>query len=515
MAIESKQTAPVDISSLPGRGQFPAIDTYVRPRAQKVDDGGLADALKSLGANLSGFAAQENTKQKAKDMENVNTYVQQAKAYLRANPNVKWDSPSVINSVAHGAHPVVQTAVMQRLGKDAFTRYSEKFATEYAGLTSAEKANPAYVSDWIRRKQDEATKAGGYSQGYSGGWNTASRSFFEGMLMRQRSSNVNNVRKNMLGDSVDNVNTPSSYATHVSAEAKEVWAAAKAASMPPQMLTSMFMSKDGKLDLDIYGDTGESIFGFDENTPTSVRVAKISEYIRNNGATLGDSASFDATSNVGDPDAPDPVKVYELIHGKDPRGTNVALREHMSKRAAYSLKFLGVGNSEFRTVNNTFKGVRGSLAAKNLNPLQQAFLNGISGPESAGKYNIRYTPRGGAAFRETGKHPRIYEWTRKGERSSAAGRYQFVWETWKDIAGSNVPFTRENQDVFALRLAERDYRKITKGGDLWRDLQTQPVRQVLSRLSGTWEGLGKAGGLNKAVRWFETTLAQAIKKGGQ
>ena len=53
--------------------------------------------------------------------------------------------------------------------------------------------------------------------------------------------------------------------------------------------------------------------------------------------------------------------------------------------------------------------------------IRQRFLNAIAGPESAGRYDVRYTPKGGATFSGYDTHPRIYEPGPKGP-SSAAGR---------------------------------------------------------------------------------------------
>lgn len=124
-----------------------------------------------------------------------------------------------------------------------------------------------------------------------------------------------------------------------------------------------------------------------------------------------------------------------------------------------------------------------------LEPQQRAFLNAISANESAGKYNIRYTPKGGELFDLEGGHPRVYEPGPHG-KSSAAGRYQFTWSTWRDVAGAETPFTPENQDKYAWTLADRDYRAKT-GRDLNADLlQGGMTQEIASVLTPTWQGLG-------------------------
>lgn len=114
---------------------------------------------------------------------------------------------------------------------------------------------------------------------------------------------------------------------------------------------------------------------------------------------------------------------------------------------------------------------------------QRAFLNAIALGESGGAYNVRYTPRGGATFDETGDHPRIFEKGPHGP-SSAAGRYQFTATTWDDMGGG--PFTRENQDRKAWELAVRDYGKRT-GRDLSADLAKDGLTpQITKALAPTW-----------------------------
>lgn len=120
---------------------------------------------------------------------------------------------------------------------------------------------------------------------------------------------------------------------------------------------------------------------------------------------------------------------------------------------------------------------------------QRAFLNAIALGESGGAYNVRYTPRGGATFEETGDHPRIFEKGPHGP-SSAAGRYQFTATTWDDLGGG--PFTRENQDRRAWELAVRDYQKRT-GRDLSRDLARDGLTPDITRaLAPTWAAFKSA-----------------------
>jgi len=122
---------------------------------------------------------------------------------------------------------------------------------------------------------------------------------------------------------------------------------------------------------------------------------------------------------------------------------------------------------------------------------QRAFLNAIALGESGGAYNVRYTPRGGATFEDTGQHPRIFEKGPHGP-SSAAGRYQFTATTWDDMGGG--AFTPQNQDRKAWELAVRDYGKRT-GRDLSADLAKDGLTpQITKALAPTWAAFNSDAG---------------------
>lgn len=150
--------------------------------------------------------------------------------------------------------------------------------------------------------------------------------------------------------------------------------------------------------------------------------------------------------------------------------------------------------------------------AQGLTPQQAGLLNGISTGESAGKYNIRYTPKGGAVFDLNGVHPGIVEQGPAGG-STAAGRYQFTKSTWDQVTGGNVPFTPENQDRYAIVLAQRDYRART-GRDLDTDLANEGFSpRIQAALSPTWHALKGNHGRNAAA--FNATLERAGSGGMQ
>lgn len=116
----------------------------------------------------------------------------------------------------------------------------------------------------------------------------------------------------------------------------------------------------------------------------------------------------------------------------------------------------------------------------------RAFLNGVAGGESGGRYDIRYTPKGGVAFQGFDRHPRIYEKGPHG-KSSAAGRYQFTYKTWKGLMG-DAPFTPQNQDHAAWKLAQQDYAARTNGRSLDADLRAGGLTdEIMAKLTPTWQ----------------------------
>ena len=122
-------------------------------------------------------------------------------------------------------------------------------------------------------------------------------------------------------------------------------------------------------------------------------------------------------------------------------------------------------------------------------------LNAIAGPESGGNYGVIY---GGKQFNDYSHHPHlnipIENGPNKGKTSSAAGRYQFLGDTWDDISGRyGLPdFSPQNQDLGAWALANEVYRNKT-GGDLTEALRAGKLQDVAKTLSGTWTSL--AGGI--------------------
>lgn len=183
------------------------------------------------------------------------------------------------------------------------------------------------------------------------------------------------------------------------------------------------------------------------------------------------------------------------------RGMRQADQAYRADELAYRRSVMGGGGSA--------EPMRASDPVNTtLAPHQRAFLNAISDGESGGQYNIRYSPQGGQTFDlSTGQHPQVYEAGPHGP-SSAAGRYQFTWSTWRDIAGADTPFTEENQDAYAWQLAARDYRSRT-GRDLDADLQSGGFNSdIMSALAPTWAAFGNEGRYDRYAATYNDSLSR-------
>lgn len=128
------------------------------------------------------------------------------------------------------------------------------------------------------------------------------------------------------------------------------------------------------------------------------------------------------------------------------------------------------------------------VASANLPPEARAFLDAIAGPESGGRYNVRWGgPQGPQTFDDFSRHPNILAPGPHGP-SSAAGRYQFTGSTWGPLASRYgvSDFSPESQDLVAWRWAQDEYRQQT-GGDLLTDLRNPErfgaIQGVMSRPS--------------------------------
>ena len=142
----------------------------------------------------------------------------------------------------------------------------------------------------------------------------------------------------------------------------------------------------------------------------------------------------------------------------------------------------------------------------------RALLNVIAGDESPG-YDVMY---GGRRFRGYGDHPRvanpIESGPNAGRTSSAAGRYQFLADTWDEVAGELglKDFTPVSQDKGAWHLAQKAYRAKT-GGDLLEALKAGKIAEVSAALSGTWTSLPGGIEQGKQARTVAQRYAAALQ----
>ena len=123
-------------------------------------------------------------------------------------------------------------------------------------------------------------------------------------------------------------------------------------------------------------------------------------------------------------------------------------------------------------------------------PNVRRYLDALAAAEGA-DYNVAF---GGATFSDFSDHPRISkEFTQtdgKKNRSSAAGRYQFMPDTWDDVAGvlGLKDFSPRSQDIAAVELLRRsgsldavlqgDYTTaMAKDNKTWASLPGSPYAQ--------------------------------------
>ena len=146
------------------------------------------------------------------------------------------------------------------------------------------------------------------------------------------------------------------------------------------------------------------------------------------------------------------------------------------------------------------------IASTDLPVEARAFLNTIAGPESGGRYDVRW---GGMAGPQTitdlSRHPNIREPGPAGP-SSAAGRYQITGSNWYGSNGrpglaeryGATDFAPETQDRVAWSWAQDTYRQQT-GRDLLEDLRNPSQHgSIAGALGGSsmWHTLnmGRYGG---------------------
>lgn len=148
-------------------------------------------------------------------------------------------------------------------------------------------------------------------------------------------------------------------------------------------------------------------------------------------------------------------------------------------------------------------GEPGIVATDAVPPVGQAFLNAVAGPESAGRYNVRFdgSPTG-ALFEDMSDHPRVpvkipEGFAAAGQVSTAAGRYMITATTWDEFApkAGVTDFSERSQDLVAWEIAKERYAQRRPEGapaSLEEALAAGETDAVKTALASTWEGIGEA-----------------------
>jgi muramidase (phage lysozyme) len=156
---------------------------------------------------------------------------------------------------------------------------------------------------------------------------------------------------------------------------------------------------------------------------------------------------------------------------------------------------------------------RSQTVSSEIPPEGRALLDTIATDEANG-YDVIY---GGRRFTDFSDHPNIAvpitSGPNKRRTSSAAGRYQFLFSTWKNEQRQlNLPdFSPQSQDKAAWHLAQTVYRRQTNG-DLLSDLKNGIFDKVGPALHGTWTslpgGIEQGANANRFVNNYTRNLAK-------
>jgi len=131
---------------------------------------------------------------------------------------------------------------------------------------------------------------------------------------------------------------------------------------------------------------------------------------------------------------------------------------------------------------------------QNLSTNAAAFMNAVSENESRGKWNVIY---GGSTFDDYSHHPRkfikIESGPNKGKFSSAAGKFQITYSTYKKWAPKLgiKDFTPESQMKIAWAIAKAEYKRLT-GNNLQAILDSgdeEAIKAAAKTLNKQWTSL--------------------------
>ena len=98
-----------------------------------------------------------------------------------------------------------------------------------------------------------------------------------------------------------------------------------------------------------------------------------------------------------------------------------------------------------------------------------------------------------AKFSDYSKHPNVIGMRTSAGPSTAAGRYQIIYSTWKELQknypGQFKDFNPATQDRAAWRYAQDVYKQRT-GRDLSEALRSGNIKTVQKNLKKIWIGFG-------------------------
>lgn len=118
----------------------------------------------------------------------------------------------------------------------------------------------------------------------------------------------------------------------------------------------------------------------------------------------------------------------------------------------------------------------GSVSSDNISNELKAFLDVIAFAEGTYKEDGYKTMFGGSKFDDYSDHPRKII-SKSGYDSSAAGRYQFLSNTW-DQYMKGESFDPKNQDIAVLKLIDSK--------NLIKTIESGNIEKVIKNLSKTW-----------------------------
>ncbi len=147
------------------------------------------------------------------------------------------------------------------------------------------------------------------------------------------------------------------------------------------------------------------------------------------------------------------------------------------------------------------------------NPNARAFLDMISAAEGTTKYGY-YTLAGDSKLLSLAAHPNKVVYLRRKNKptipTTAAGRYQFLFRTWKDVATKlQLPdFGAHSQDIAALELiARRGGLNQVLRGDLKGAINA--VRKEWASFPGAGYGQGE-----RSLAYMQSKFSQALAQYG-